>query len=161
MTALKSLLYFLVVQNFGFYIPLAFLRTGARIHPGLLAYLALPLWAAGLMIVLWCFYEFTFRGRGTPLPLDPPRELVVSGLYRYVRNPIYAGVLLILLGHFLWLGTWGLLLYALSAFLLTHLFVILYEEPSLRSRFGTPYEDYLARVPRWIPRFKLPAPVSR
>src|SRR5512140_1440940 len=102
MTALKSLLYFLVVQNFGFYIPLAFFQTGARIHSGLLAYLALSLWAAGLMIVLWCFYEFTFRGRGTPLPLDPPRELVVSGLYRYVRNPIYVGVLLILLGHFLW-----------------------------------------------------------
>jgi protein-S-isoprenylcysteine O-methyltransferase Ste14 len=154
LTALKSLLYLLVVQNFGFYIPLALCQKGPRIHTGTLAYAALPLWLFGVVGVLWCFWDFTYRGRGTPLPTDPPRELVVSGLYRYVRNPIYVSVILILLGHFIWFGYWSLLLYAGLAFVGTHLFVTFYEEPSLRKRFGRAYEDYLSKVPRWLPTFK-------
>ncbi len=154
MTALKSLLYLLVVQNFGFYVPLAFCRSGPRMETGALSYLALILWPLGSAGVLWCFWDFTFRGRGTPLPTDPPKELVVSGLYRYVRNPIYVSVILILLGHFLWFGFWSLLAYTGLAFAGTHLFVTLYEEPHLRSRFGITYEDYLHRVPRWLPRFR-------
>ena len=154
MTALKSLLYLLLVQNFGFYIPLAYSRSGPAIHFGPLAYLAFLLWALGTLGVLWCFWDFTFRGRGTPLPTDPPKALVVSGLYRHVRNPIYVSVILILLGHFLWFGNWSLLVYAVLAFVGTHLFVILYEEPGLRKRFGAAYEDYLIKVPRWLPTFK-------
>lgn len=154
MTALKSLLFFLLVQNFGFYIPLAFCRIGPRIETDIFAYLALLLWPVGTLAILYCFWEFVFKGRGTPAPIDPPKELVVSGLYRYVRNPIYVCVLLILLGHFLWFGFWSLLVYSGLTFLVTHLFVSLYEEPTLRKRFGTSYEDYLSRVPRWIPRFK-------
>lgn len=154
MTTLKSLLYLLLAQNFGFYVPLTFFLKGPRIETGILAYLAFLLWPVGALAVLWCFWDFTFKGRGTPAPIDPPKELVVSGLYRYIRNPIYVGVVLILLGHFLWFGFWWLLVYAGLAFLLTHLFVILYEEPNLRKRFGAGYEDYLRKVPRWIPRFK-------
>lgn len=154
MTALKSFLYLLVVQNFGFWIPLALCRGGARADTGILAYLALPLWSIGAAGVLWCFWDFTFKGRGTPLPTDPPRELVVSGLYRHVRNPIYVSVMLILVGHFLWLGYWTLLLYAGVAFVGTHLFVIGYEEPNLRRRFGDAYQNYLDAVPRWIPTFR-------
>jgi protein-S-isoprenylcysteine O-methyltransferase Ste14 len=154
LTALKSLLYLLVVQNFGFYVPLALCQTGPRAHTGMLAYLAVLLWLFGILGVLWCFWDFTFKGRGTPLPTDPPKELVASGLYRYVRNPIYVSVILILLGHFLWFGYWSLLLYAGLAFLGTHLFVTLYEEPNLRKRFGVTYEDYLGKVPRWFPTFK-------
>ena len=154
MTALKSLLYLLVVQNFGFYIPLAFCRRGPGFQPGGLAYLSFLLWPLGALGVLWCFFDFTYRGRGTPLPTDPPKKLVVTGPYRYVRNPIYVSVLLILLGHFLWFGFWSLLVYAGVAFIGTHLFVILYEEPSLRKRFGRAYEDYLHKVPRWLPAFK-------
>lgn len=154
MAALKSLLYFLLEQNFGFYIPLAFFRAGPRIETGALAYLAILLWPAGALALLWCFWDFSFKGRGTPAPVDPPKVLVVSGLYRYVRNPIYVSVILILLGHFLWFGFWRLLVYAGSAFLVAHLFVILYEEPNLRKRFGASYEDYLRKVPRWIPRFE-------
>ncbi len=152
MAALKSLIYLIVVQNFGFYIPLAYCRSGPRVEMGALAYLAFVLWPLGILGVLWCFWDFTFRGHGTPLPTDPPKELVVSGLYRYVRNPIYVSVILILLGHFAWFGSLSLLLYAGVAFAGTHLFVILYEEPRLRSRFGASYEDYLCRVPRWIPK---------
>jgi protein-S-isoprenylcysteine O-methyltransferase Ste14 len=103
---------------------------------------------------LWCFWDFTFKGGGTPLPTDPPKQLVVSGLYRHVRNPIYVSVLLILLGHFLWFGNWSLLIYAGAAFMGTHLFVTLYEEPNLLKRFNGSYADYLNKVPRWIPRFK-------
>ena len=154
MTALKSFLYLLIVQNFGFYVPLAFCRSGPSVYTGALAYLAFSLWPLGIVGVLWCFWDFTFRGRGTPLPTDPPRELVVSGLYRHVRNPIYVSVILILLGHFLWFGYWSLLVYAGLAFVGTHLFVILYEEPGLRKRFGAAYEDYLSKVPRWFPTFK-------
>ena len=154
LTALKSVLYLLVVQNFGFYIPRAFCRSGPKVHAGALAYLAFFLWSLGILGVLWCFWDFTYRGRGTPLPTDPPRELVVSGLYRYVRNPIYVSVILILLGHFLWFGYWSLLVYAGLGFVGTHLFVTVYEEPSLRKRFGGAYEDYLSKVPRWFPTFK-------
>jgi protein-S-isoprenylcysteine O-methyltransferase Ste14 len=92
------------------------------------------------------------QGRGTPLPADPPRKLIISGFYRYVRNPIYVGVLLIFLGHFLWFGYWALLMYAIVSFLGVHAFVVLYEEPTLKRKFGPSYEDYLKRVPRWIPK---------
>jgi len=94
------------------------------------------------------------RGHGTPAPIDPPKELVVSGLYRYVRNPMYVGVLLILLGHFLWFKTAWMIAYAAFAFLVVHTFVTLYEEPTLKNKFGAAYERYLQKVPRWIPRLR-------
>jgi protein-S-isoprenylcysteine O-methyltransferase Ste14 len=155
MTAFKSLLYFILEAGlFALYIPLALLRSGPRLETGVIAWLAIPLWLTGSLVVLSCFWSFTFRGRGTPVPIDPPKELVASGPYRYVRNPIYVGALLIFLGHFLWFGYWALLTYAMLAFIGVHLFVLLYEEPNLKRRFGTSYEEYLKRVPRWIPRFK-------
>ncbi len=155
MTAYKSLLYLIFEAGlFALYIPLALLRTGPRIETGVLSFLAIPLWLLGSFIILGCFWDFTFKGRGTPVPTDPPKELVVSGFYRHVRNPIYVGVLLIFLGHFLWFGYWALLTYAVLAFIGVHFFVVLYEEPTLKRKFGAAYEDYLQRVPRWIPRFK-------
>ena len=155
MTAYKSLLYLLIEAGvFALYIPLALLRNGPRIDTGVTSFLAIPMWLIGSLIVLWCFWDFTFQGHGTPVPTDPPKELVMTGPYRYVRNPIYVGVLLIFLGHFLWFGYWSLLAYTLLAFVGVHLFVLLYEEPSLKRKFGTTYETYLKRVPRWIPRFK-------
>jgi len=155
MTAYKSLLYLIVEAGlFALYIPLALLRTGQRIETGVLSFLALPLWLIGGLIVLWCFWDFTFKGRGTPLPTDPPKELVITGPYHYVRNPIYVGVMSIFLGHFLWFGYWALLTYAVLAFMGVHLFVVLYEEPTLKHKFGALYEDYLKRVPRWIPKFR-------
>lgn len=155
MTAYKSLLYLIVEAGlFALYIPLAILRSGPRIETGIVSFLAIPLWLIGTLIVLWCFWDFTFKGRGTPLPADPPKELVITGPYHYVRNPIYVGVMLIFLGHFLWFGYLELLMYMVSAFIGGHFFVVLYEEPTLKRKFGASYEDYLQRVPRWIPRIR-------
>ena len=136
------------------YIPLVVLRQGPRLETGLLAYLAIPLWLIGGFILLWSFWNFLNEGRGTPAPVDPPKELVVAGFYRYVRNPMYVGILAVVLGHFLWFGYWYLLVYAIVIFLAFHTFVTLYEEPTLRGKFGAAYEDYLKRVPRWIPKFR-------
>jgi len=155
MTALKSFIFLILAPGVvAGYIPLAFLRRGPQIETSFFAYLAFPLWLIGVIILLWCFWDFLVKGRGTPAPIDPPKELVVSGLYNYVRNPMYVGVLLVIIGHFLWFGYWNLLIYAGVVFIAFHSFVTLYEEPNLKQRFGAGYEDYLTKVPRWIPRFK-------
>src|SRR6266511_412465 len=106
MTALKSLLFLIFVPGLlAVYIPLAFLTEGTRIPTGVFAYLAFPFWFIGGSTLLWCFWDFLVKGKGTPAPIDPPKELVVTGLYRYVRNPMYVGVILTLMGHFLWFQT--------------------------------------------------------
>ena len=155
MAVYKSLLYLILEAGlFALYIPLTFLQTGPRLETGRISFLAIPLWLLGIFIVLRCFWDFTFKGRGTPAPIDPPKELVVMGLYRYVRNPIYVGALSIFLGHFLWFGYRSLLIYTVLAFSGVHAFVVLYEEPTLKRKFGAAYEDYLKKVPRWIPRWR-------
>lgn len=110
--------------------------------------------ALGVAVYLWCVWNFAARGQGTPAPIDPPRTLVVQGLYRWVRNPMYVGVGLVLAGETLLFGSLSLLLYTLLVLLACHLFVVLYEEPTLRRRFGRAYEDYCRAVPRWLPRLK-------
>lgn len=155
MTAYKSLLYLVFEAGlFALYVPLALLRHGPRLDTGVLSLLAIPLWLTGSFIILWSFRDFALRGRGTPLPADPPKELVVSGVYQYVRNPIYVGVLFIFLGHFLWFGYWTLFVYMIASFIGVHLFVVFYEEPTLRRKFGREYEEYLEHVPRWIPHYQ-------
>ena len=155
MTALKSLLFLLIAPGMvAGYIPLVLLRRGPQVETGPLAYLAYPLWLLGGMILLWSFWNFLIEGRGTPAPIDPPRELVAVGFYRYVRNPMYFGVLLILIGHFLWFGFWWLLAYTMIAFVVVHVFVTQYEEPTLKRKFGAAYENYLQKVPRWIPKIR-------
>lgn len=136
------------------YIPLVLLRKGTQIETGIFAYLAFPLWAFGLIILLWSFWNFLVQGRGTPSPTDPPRELVAVGFYRYVRNPMYVGILATIMGHFLWFGSWTLLLYAVVVFIAFHTFVTYYEEPTLKRNFGAGYEEYLRNVPRWLPRIR-------
>ena len=155
MTALKSLLFLLAAPGMvAGYIPLAFLRRGPLVETGILAYLALPFWGVGIVILLWSFWNFLREGRGTPAPIDPPKELVATGFYRFVRNPMYTGVLAASLGHFLWFGYWNLLLYTIVVFLVFHAFVTYYEEPVLKKKFGAVYEDYLKKVPRWFPKFR-------
>ena len=155
MTVLKSLLYLLFEAGvFALYVPLTFFRTGPRIETGVLSFLAIPLWLIGGTIILWCFYDFTFKGRGTPLPTDPPRELVITGPYRYVRNPIYVAVGIIYAAYFLWFGYWAILMVAALALVGAHAFIVLYEEPTLKRKFGAAYEAYLRRVPRWVPRLR-------
>jgi protein-S-isoprenylcysteine O-methyltransferase Ste14 len=155
MTALKSLLFLLVAPGMvAGYIPLVLLRRGPQVETGFFSYLAFPLWLIGGVILLWSFWNFLIEGRGTPAPIDPPKELVAVGFYRYVRNPMYFGVLLILIGHFLWFGFWWILAYSVIAFVVVHLFVTLYEEPTLKRKFGAAYENYLQKVPRWIPKIR-------
>ena len=155
MTALKSLLFLIVAPGMvAGYIPLVLLRKGPQIETGFLAYLAIPFWLIGGAILLWSFWNFLIEGRGTPAPIDPPKKLVAVGFYRYVRNPMYVGVLLILIGHFLWFKNLWLIVYTVVAFLIVHLFVTLYEEPTLKRKFGAIYEEYLKKVPRWVPKFR-------
>jgi protein-S-isoprenylcysteine O-methyltransferase Ste14 len=155
MTYLKTFLFLILAPGVvARFIPLMFLRSGAQIHTGAFSYLAFPIWLISLVTILWCFWDFASKGKGTPAPIEPPKELVVSGLYQYVRNPMYVGVFLVIIGHFFWFGYWGLLIYAFIFLISVHLFVTLYEEPHLKKTFGDAYEQYLQRVPRWIPRFK-------
>lgn len=155
MTAFKSVLFFIVAPGMvGGVIPLSFLRLGPRLETGIVSYIAPLLWVIGLMMLVWCFWDFLAKGKGTPAPIDPPRHLVVAGLYRLVRNPMYVGVLALIAGHFLWFGHWALAIYAGLFFTVVHAFVTLYEEPHLRKVFGAEYEEYCRQVARWIPRIR-------
>lgn len=107
---------------------------------------------AGAACVLEAFARFVFVGRGTPAPIAPPERLVVTGLYRYVRNPMYLAVLALIVGQALLLGSMGLLEYAAIVALGFEAFVRLYEEPTLRDEFGDEYEAYCRRVGRWVPK---------
>ncbi|MEJ2007233.1 MAG: isoprenylcysteine carboxylmethyltransferase family protein [Acidobacteriota bacterium] len=106
----------------------------------------------GAWIALWCTWEFSTAGQGTPAPISPPRVLVRRGLYRWVRNPMYLGALLVLAGETILFGSLTLLEYACIVALLFHLFVVLYEEPELARKFGADYASYRQNVPRWLPR---------
>lgn len=120
-------------------------------HLGVFRYFGVLPTLIGTAIYFWCAWDFTFAGRGTPAPIDPPKELVVRGLYRYVRNPMYVGILSILLGEALLFASWRLVEYTAVVFFFFFLFVALYEEPSLRQKFGESYRRYCKSVPRWIP----------
>jgi len=109
---------------------------------------------AGLALLIECFLRFALEGLGTPAPVAPTRHLVVSGSYRYVRNPMYVAVVSIVLGQALLFGSERLLLYGVIVWLCMHVFVVAYEEPVLRRTFGAEYENFRAHVPRWIPRLR-------
>lgn len=106
----------------------------------------------GLPGLVDSFARFALQGLGTPAPIAPTRNLVVTGLYRYVRNPIYVAVVAIILGQAILFGDWGLMAYGVFMWLGFHAFVLAYEEPVLAESFGAQYEDFRANVPRWIPR---------
>jgi protein-S-isoprenylcysteine O-methyltransferase Ste14 len=106
----------------------------------------------GLGISAWCVTLFATRGRGTPAPWDAPRRFVAIGPYRLVRNPMYLGVGSIVFGEAILFGSLPLLGYLAVLAVVWHLFVILWEEPSLERTFGDEYRAYRANVPRWLPR---------
>jgi len=116
-----------------------------RIAGALLILTALP-------VLLECFARFALQGLGTPAPVFPTKHLVVNGLYRYVRNPMYVAVVTLILGQGLLFGNLQLLEYAAAVWLGFHLFVLAYEEPTLRATFEGEYQLYCANVSRWIPR---------
>ncbi len=106
----------------------------------------------GGVLVLACAGVFISRGRGTPAIFDAPRAFVAIGPYRYVRNPMYIGGLVLFIGFGLYERSISILFLALLFFALVHLFVLFYEEPTLTRRFGSSYREYLRAVRRWIPR---------
>jgi protein-S-isoprenylcysteine O-methyltransferase Ste14 len=110
--------------------------------------------AVGAILLAACIVEFARSGRGTLSPVDPPRHLVVRGLYRYVRNPMYLSVTLIILGEALIARSGAIAEYWVFWFLAVNLFVMGYEEPALSHRFGASYDEYRQHVGRWIPRFR-------
>ena len=107
----------------------------------------------GALGLLWSIWQFFAEGRGTLAPVDPPKHLVIHGLYRYVRNPMYVSVMLILLGEAAFFASLAILIEAGIFFFVTSLFIRVYEEPFLRREFGESYDEYQKSVGRWIPRW--------
>jgi protein-S-isoprenylcysteine O-methyltransferase Ste14 len=121
-----------------------------RWHSGIGAALGGVLVLTGIAVAAYCTRLFRRIGQGTPVPISPPTRLVISGLYRYSRNPIYIADVMILLGLFLHRGELTLLLYVIAFALAAHAVVVWREEPELLARFGTAYRRYMEAVPRWI-----------
>jgi protein-S-isoprenylcysteine O-methyltransferase Ste14 len=149
---LRNVAFTIVVPGAGgVYVPwLILTRHGASPVP--VAWYAAVVIAAGVLLYLSCVWVFSTAGQGTPGVWDPPRRFVAVGPYRWVRNPIYLGALLIVGGEAWLYWSAGLLIYAGLLAAGFHLLVTCYEEPGLRARFGEPYENYRATVRRWIPR---------
>ena len=108
--------------------------------------------AVGICMVIWVSVTFVRRGRGTAAPLLPPERFVTIGLYKYVRNPMYVGILLVIVAESIFFRSAWLMLYAFLLWLAAHSYVVLIEEPDLDRRFGAAYKEYLMDTPRWIPR---------
>jgi protein-S-isoprenylcysteine O-methyltransferase Ste14 len=109
---------------------------------------------AGLPVLLDSFARFAFQGLGTPAPLLPTKHLVVTGMYRHVRNPMYVAVSSLIFGQVLLFGSISVFAYGAIVWLAFQLFVALYEEPTLRKTYGAEYEEFCRNVPRWIPRLR-------
>jgi len=106
----------------------------------------------GIFCLLWCIRDFYVAGKGTLAPWNPPQDLVIVGLYRFVRNPMYVSVLLVVLGWGIFFLSPMLLLYDVILFFAFHISVVKFEEPRLRNRFGTSWEVYQKNVSRWLPK---------
>lgn len=146
---LRALLAFLALPGVvAFAVPLLVLRPGRPVED--LSVSGTALLGIGILMLLWCVRDFYVLGRGTLAPWDPPRGLVVRGLYRWSRNPMYVAVLCIVAGWALLFRSWTLGLYAATLAVAFHLRVVHGEEPWLARTHGAAWFDYAARVPRWI-----------
>jgi len=127
--------------------------AGGDLHPRWIIG-AIALMLIGGAIMLECVWDFAWTGRGTAAPFDPPRRLVITGLYRYVRNPMYLGMAVFLIGEAFVLPqvTREMLLMLAVLAAIIAVFVLTYEEPALRRLFGEDYETYCRNVRRWLPR---------
>jgi protein-S-isoprenylcysteine O-methyltransferase Ste14 len=165
LTALRHLLAivllpFLVVVGVPYWLITALSASDTRWSEGW--FLAWPLQvgsaitiALGFTLLSWCMSLFAKIGQGTLAPWDPTRNLVSSGPYRLVRNPMISGVALMLLGQALWWGSWTVGFWACLFVAINHVYFVLFEEPGLEKRFGESYRLYKANVPRWFPRLRL------
>lgn len=157
MNIAKTLLFmFLIPGTLLIWVPykIALSEPVLQAMPAWLGYAAFPFWTAGAAMLLWSGLDFALKGKGTPAPIDPPKVLVGQGLYQFVRNPMYLGGLLILLGDVLWFRSVRVLIYAAAVTSAFHLFVVFYEERVLRAAYGDAYIAYCRNVPRWIPRVR-------
>ena len=150
---LRSLLFLILLPGtVAGYIPFRILRGSGQLFVPTLSFgavLAGCVAFAGICVLLRCVWDFFAAGRGTLAPIDPPRQLVVRGLYRFTRNPMYNGVVAVLLGEAWFFRSGGLFQYAIMMFVVFHMMVVGYEEPALEARFGESYRAYRAAVPRW------------
>jgi protein-S-isoprenylcysteine O-methyltransferase Ste14 len=126
--------------------------TGWPAEPSALQLLAIPLALFGGSMAVWVSYTFATKGEGTPIPVDPPRQFIDFGLFRYVRNPMVLGVVIALLAEAIFFASVWLLLYTIVVWFVLHLFVVMVEEPQLERRFGESYQRYRETTPRWLPR---------
>jgi protein-S-isoprenylcysteine O-methyltransferase Ste14 len=136
------------------YLPARILAWSGIVRPTAMGWpqiAGLVIGTLGAVAALSCVGAFAFIGKGTPAPFDPPRRLVVRGPYRFVRNPMYVGAALALAGAALFYQSIQLLAFVAGFILVTHFFVVLYEEPTLRRLFGLEYQAYCQRVHRWWP----------
>jgi len=131
-----------------------------RPEGGPLTWLGALIILVGAAIYFRCAWEFAVRGLGTPAPIAPTKFLVTTALHRYVRNPMYIGVALVIVGESAVFHRPHLLDYAALMLLMAHMFVVLYEEPTLRRQFGESYDAYRRSVPRWIPKIPSTGPES-
>lgn len=115
-------------------------------------WLAGSFFVVGIAVWVACLDAFSRHGRGTPLPMDAPRELVTRGPFSIVRNPIMAAEVLVIWGEALYVSSFGVILYAVVVTIGANAAVRLVEEPELRKRFGASYDEYCRLVPRWVPR---------
>jgi len=137
-----------------------FFSRGTRFSPDIRLptevnfFLAMAIVAMGGYLAIRTSLLFLKSGDGTPAPWDPPNKMVITGPYRYVRNPMITGAILILLGETVLFNSWPLFLWMIAFLIGKMLYLPIIEEKELKTRFGEPYVEYMAQVPRWIPRFK-------
>ena len=147
---------FLLVPLFIIWIPYEILSASGHdieFNSGVFQHVGLVFIALGVVAYIWCSGSFVFYAKGTPIPFTPTKELVVTGLYKYVRNPLYIAGTLVLLGETLLFLSKGIFIYTLIMFGVFNIHVLM-EENHLEDTFGKKYEQYRKDVPRWIPRFK-------
>ena len=150
------LLLFIVIPVFLIWIPRAILLSPEHIYRfdiGVFRYLGLVPIVFGIVIFIFCSGSFAFIAKGTPIPFTPTKELIVSGFYRFVRNPLYIAGVFVLAGEALLFQSGGIFIYCLVMFGIFNLFIMM-EEKQLAEEFGSTYKQYCNSVPRWIPRLK-------
>jgi protein-S-isoprenylcysteine O-methyltransferase Ste14 len=154
----RSLVYLsLVIGLLVVSLPPQILYAAGIVPPGWIGttqIVALEMLALGGALAVWSIVAFAFEGKGTPAPFDPPRKVVATGPYRWVRNPLYVGTALVLAGSALFFHSAALGALAAGFCMVAHLFVVYYEEPTMERTFGARYSDYANAVPRWLPRWR-------
>ena len=154
MLLLKNVVFTVLVPGtVAVFVPYRILSSSGRLQLheiGALRLLGLTPVLFGGAVYLSCVWGFARIGQGTPAPIDPPKKLVVSGPYRFTRNPMYVAVFCVILGEAVFFASSWLLAYGLLILATFYTFVVFYEEPTLRRQFGSSYNNYCTRVPRWL-----------